>query len=422
MSNQKKLFFITTRLFWPTNSGRKVSLYHYCKGLHERYGYDIYLYSFLEKGQSKKNIESKPDFIKKVYIFKPITFAEKTVNLLFKSFGKKQWPLQCSMFFSKKNCSCIRTYCNKIKPDVIMTDMIRTAPYILAFQDLSCKKILDMDDLLSKRYRRQLNSDFLKANVVGQYGKEMPSILNKAINGKMIRNRLLSMESKRLEKTELQYASQYDSVIFVSDNETNYVNRNIGIRKAFTVTMGVDYDYYSQSMVTEKETNSLSFVGNMNVAANIDTLHMIADNILPKIKHKVVLKIIGACPNSLKLEYANRTDIEFCGQVDDLRQFVCSTKIFLAPIAYGSGIKTKILEAMAMGMPVITNSVGAEGIVADNNIHFLVSDDFNQISKMVDHLLEDKILCDQISKQARLLVRDSYTWDIIWDKFSELGL
>lgn len=422
MGAQKKLLFITTRLFWPTNSGRKVSLYYYCKGLHEQYDYDVYLYSFLEEGQSESEIEIKPDFIKAVRIAKPISLAEKMKNILSMSLTTKQWPLQCSLYFSKENCQSIRKYCNEIEPDVVMTDMIRTAPYLAAFKDLNCKKILDMDDLLSIRYKRQLNSVFSKANVAGQYGKSMSGMMNKIVNGKKAKHLVLTMESKRLRKAELQYAKLYDSVIFVSDNETEHLNEQLGMKKAFTVTMGSDYAYFSQPMPIEKQKDELSFVGNMNVAANVDTLRMIAEYVLPKIKHKVILKVIGMCPDSLRSEYANRMDIEFCGQVDDLRKYVCETEVFLAPIAYGSGIKTKILEAMAMGMPVVTNSVGAEGIAAKSNKHFLVSDEYDQMAADTDCLLDNAILRSQIADAAQKLVQIRYNWDVVWKSFGILGV
>ena len=80
----KKLLFITTRLFWPTDSGRKVSLYYYCKGLHDKYGYDIYVYSFLEHGQSEILLKDKPDFIKDVRIAASVDKASKLKNLLLK--------------------------------------------------------------------------------------------------------------------------------------------------------------------------------------------------------------------------------------------------------------------------------------------------------------------------------------------------
>ena len=422
MGEPKKLVFITTRLFWPINSGRKVSLYYYCKGLHEQYGYEISLYSFTEAGQGEQDLTKKPKFIQQIKLAAPISKGTKIKNLLLKSLGSQQWPFQNSLYYSEENVTAIKEFCEKIQPHVVITDMIRTAPYLKAFEGLPCKKILDMDDLLSKRYIRQMKSKFSEAGVAGQYGKQMSGLSNRLLSVKELKNFVLSMESKRLKKAEIEYARQYDSVIFVSEMETEELNRQLGERKAYTVTMGVDYDYFSAPVEVTKQPGTLSFVGNMHVAANVDTLQMIANDILPKIKHQVVLKVIGACPERLKKEYQGRADIEFCGQVEDLRKYVKSTEIFLAPIAYGSGIKTKILEAMAMGMPVVTNSVGAEGIAAENGVHYLVHDAFAKLTSSVGVLLQDDQLQSCLGAQAQKLMQEKYTWQAVWKSIETLGL
>lgn len=184
---KKKLLFITTRIFWPADDGRKVSLYYYCKGLHEQYGYDIYIYSFLEHAQSAELINKKPDFIRAVYLAKPITKVDKMKNLFMKSFITAQWPLQCSLFYSDKNKLAIAKYINEIKPDTIIVDMVRLAPYYTAFFNIDCLKVLDMDDLLSRRYERQL-STYSNASISGQYSANMSGLVNKIIDLKFARN------------------------------------------------------------------------------------------------------------------------------------------------------------------------------------------------------------------------------------------
>ena len=99
---RRKILFVTTRLFWPTDSGRKLSLYYYCKGLYEKYDCDIYLYSFLEAEQSKEDIVNKPDFIKEVRLASSISIFEKVKNLIINTILKCSWPIQCSLFYSKK--------------------------------------------------------------------------------------------------------------------------------------------------------------------------------------------------------------------------------------------------------------------------------------------------------------------------------
>lgn len=417
----KKLLFITTRVFWPATSGRKVSLYYYCKGLHEDYGYDIYLYSFLEADQNAVHSEnSKPDFIKEVRFADSIGKAEIVSNLLAKSMSSYQWPLQCSLFYSKSNNERIRQYVAEQEFDVVITDMIRTAPYISAFKDAKCIKVLDMDDLLSKRYERTLNSAISGDNFLGQYSKFMPGFVNQKIVP-LAKGLALKMEIKRLRKAEVEYSEQYDHVIFVSDIETEDLNKKLSTPKCTTVTLGVDYTYYSENVPFLPKNNTISFIGNFGYTPNVDSLQLIVTHILPKLDSQAKLIAVGKAPNDVIEKY--QTDrIKFTGAVDDLRPYIRQSNVFLAPIAYGSGIKTKILEAMAMGVPVVTNSIGAEGISAKNGTDFFVTDDFSEMARIVNTLIQDKERAKQVGQSGANYVKEHHQWKDIIAKFGEIGI
>lgn len=414
----KKLFFITTRLFWPTDSGRKVSLYYYCKGLHEKYGYDIYLYSFLENGQKADLALNKPDFIKEVHLAKKISMRSKLTNLLLKSFLTFKWPLQCSLFYSNHNKKLIYKNIKQINPDVIMVDMIRLAPYFDAFKQTKCLKVLDMDDLLSKRYERQLKSR-TNASVAGQYSVGMSSILNKFLGLKLIKNSILCLEKKLMCKAELYYGKKYDKVVFVSQNECDELNKFI-TDKAYAVPLGIHKDQFISCTYNPGEENKLCFIGNMAVAANVDTLYMIVTQILPRIKARVSLQVIGKCPDDLRKLYKTHKEITFTGRVDVIYDYAKECKLFLAPIAYGSGIKTKILEAMAMQLPVITNSIGAEGLNMINKKHYIVEDDYDAIAKAVDYYLSNKVEAEAMAKEGQQIVFQKYEWNEIWKQFKDI--
>lgn len=409
----RKLIFITTRLFWPTDSGRKVVLYNYCKGLHEIYGYDIYLYSFLEDGQSVGLVKEKPDFIKEIKIAKPIKNIVKFNNLIFKSMIAR-WPFQNSVYYSRANYKAIKEFCENIEPDVVIVDMIRLAPYYNAFRSLSCKKILDLDDMLSKRYERQVNSNNAKAQILGTYSGKVGKSSKKLLDVNLVKKYVLKSESKRVALSEKKYGRIYDSVIFVSHIETREFNRMIP-NKAFTVSLGVDYSYYAEASNVCKEKGGLAFLGNLKVSANIDSLDMIINNILPKLNFDYTLYVVGAASSELQEKYSNDRII-FCGRVDDVRQIVKRCELFVSPIAYGTGIKTKILEAMAMGMPVITNSVGAEGIDAINGEHFIVEDDLNVVADIVNNLIGDENRKKALSFAAQNLMKEKYDWKVIYQQ------
>ena len=278
--------------------------------------------------------------------------------------------------------------------------------------------ILDMDDLLSKRYSRQLQSN-IKSNITGQYTGKLPVFLNKLITNSFIRKSILKIECYLTKKAEIYYSKQYDKVIFVSQVETDYINKKIP-HKAITIPVGINAINEDVISTFNYEENMLTFVGNLKVAANIDSLAWIVNDIIPNIKHDVKLMVIGACPENIKQKYSKNSKVIFTGRVDNLALYVRKGQIFLSPLLYGTGIKTKILEAMSMGVPVVTNDVGAEGIDVKNERDIWIENDPLAIANRVDILLDNYYIALEAAQYAKQIVEEKYEWNKIWNKFSEI--
>ena len=411
----KKLLFITTRLFWPIDSGKKVALYYYCQGLKEVYDFEIYIYSFLEAGQTSRMLKDKPYFIKDVRIAKKVNLINQFKNIIYKTFFNHDFPIQCSLFYNKQNLNEIKMLCNEIQPDVIIVDMVRLAPYFLAFQNLNAKKILYMEDLLSERYKRQLESSY-KSSIAGQYRANLSTGFLKLIEIKSIKNLILKIEKSLMYSAELKYANIYEKVIFVSSKEANKLNKYYS-DKAIDIPLGINVKEFFNCKYQNLKENNICFVGNMYVAANIDTLKLIITEVLPYIKSKYKFYIVGKVSEQLKKQYSEYANIVFTGRIDNIYDIAGKCKLFLAPIAYGSGIKTKILEAMAMQMPVITNDVGAEGLDVENQKHLIIENNTQKIARIADYYLNNYAAALKIAENAQQLVFERYDWEKIWKKF-----
>ena len=420
MERTKKILYVCNRVFWPPLGGHEVEMYHYCRGLCEKRGYTIDTYIFEEEG--KIDLSLKPKFINKVFCSVPISKIEIGFNLIFKTiFSLEPFPIQCSLYYSKKNRTKLRNVSSN-GYDAIFVDMIRLAPYIDSFDGGIEKKILDIDDMLSKRYRRQLESVDKKTNIAGRYVDRLPMFVKKTLSVSWIKNMILKIESAKMEKAEKLYSSLYDSVVFVSDIETQEFNKDNGFDKAVTLTMGVDYKYFSEDVYIEKEMDVAAFVANMKTSANADSVRVIANDILPHSRRIKKIRLIGEYSEELKSEFIDNEKVEFTGRVDDIRIHVKRAGLFLAPLAYGTGIKTKILEAMAMGVPVVTNTIGAEGIPGKNGDHWLVSDNYVELGEFIDYCIDHPKEASRIGKKAQQLIEKYYQWDNLYEQFSKLGL
>jgi glycosyltransferase involved in cell wall biosynthesis len=300
--------------------------------------------------------------------------------------------------------------------------MIRLSPYYCAIEDFKGKKVLFMEDALSKRYIRQIEAASTESGIAGRFSSRLPGFMNRLINSKALKNRILRSESKRLEKEEVRAARLYDAVIYVNEIEANEMNQKTGRKNSFTVTQGADCDYYSAPIEVKKMPNTLSYVGNMGVAANADAVRMIMDKIMPLIPSKPVIHFIGNAPENLRDEFKDNPLCVFEGRVDDIRLSVRATEIVLSPIAYGTGVKTKVIEGMAMSMPVVTNYLGIDGLSVEVGRDLLMSDDFNEIAAMVEELLHDPQRREELGKHGYDYAMAHHQWKDIYKVFGQMGL
>lgn len=414
-SNKKRALFIVTRKFWPTNSGHEVVLYNYCKCLNEDFNYDIYIYCF----SNSDIINNKPSFIKDIRIAKPINFISRIKNIIFNAFIKNNMPLQMALYQDEYYFTDICDYYMQIQASVVYFDMLRLSEYRKSIP-VNTKSILMMDDLLSKRYFRQISNKNAEGNILGYYSKNLPNCISKFFNCNLLKNIILKFEAKRMAEYEKKYCSYFDYITLVSPIEVKNLKQTTARDNIVCVPMVVDCGKLSGS--TNINSNELVFVGNFFYAPNVDSLDYIVNKIFPHLKNKTKLNVIGKYPEELKSKYANKTFIKFYGRVEDLKSIVQNSCIFIAPIAYGTGIKTKIIEAMAMGMPVITNEVGAEGIYAKRDIAFIVRNNAVELASAVDKLIENKSLCLEMGKQAATYANENHNWNNMRKAFVKISM
>ena len=415
-----RILFVTSRLPWPTDSGRKVSLWHYCRGLAAR-GHSVSLFVFPEWDQPRSAAD-KPDFIERVYFSEKIRKGEKLKNLLCRAaVGKARWPLQCALYYSKANARAIARAAEEIGADTVLFDMIRTAPYMNAPFTAPVRKILDLDDLLSRRYERQLAGDAGSNGVAGRYGGGMAPAAERLLCRGRIGRMVLKAEQKRLKKAEIAFSEASDGVILVSAEETAYLNTLLKSKEAFAVPMGVDVDAFTAADGVAKESALIGFVGNMHVAANADSLAYIADEVLP-LMPPCTLEVVGTYPEEIAKRYENSPNVVLRGRVEAIPPVAGRWQLMLSPITFGSGIKTKILEAMAMALPVVTNAVGAESIDDGEGTCLLQAETAEELAAAATRVLHDPAYGAALGHAARDYVKAHFSWEQIFEEFAHLGL
>lgn len=236
------------------------------------------------------------------------------------------------------------------------------------------------------------------------------------------KNPLMRFACKRVvsefKKHELNIIDEFDHIFVVSkvDKDT-YVSCGIPKGKIDVVPNGVDCDFYN---IEEFETNvklthpNVLFMGSLSYKPNDLGIKNYLEHVHPIIKKKfptVKLYIIGKdCPNWLDDYSKKDNSVEIIGFVKDVRPYIFNSDVCIAPLMNGSGTRLKILEYMAMSKPVVSTTIGAEGLEIENNKNILIVDEWYRFAQIIISLLEDKELASRIGINGRKLVEEKYDW------------
>jgi polysaccharide biosynthesis protein PslH len=163
----------------------------------------------------------------------------------------------------------------------------------------------------------------------------------------------------------------------------------------------------------------LIFCGSLNYPPNREGLLWFYKNVFPHVKFKVPgvsLNIIGSYLQPEDYKYLMEDiAVNFIGRVESVVPFYYRSSVAIAPLLSGSGTRLKILEAMSLGNPVVSTSVGAEGLAYKDGVHLLIGDTSEEFADQIITLLSDGVRFDNIREQAFELVKQDYEWSVIGD-------
>ena len=189
------------------------------------------------------------------------------------------------------------------------------------------------------------------------------------------------------------------------------------------VPNGVDASRFRPEPEIVPTPGSIVFVGAMSFAPNVAAIRWFVDEVLPGVRSArsgVTVTIVGRDPAPAVLALAADPAVTVTGAVDDVRPFLARAAVVIAPMVSGSGIKNKILEAMAMQRPVVATSLAAEGVAVTPGLDVLVADGPIAFGAAVESLLDDTDRAESIALAGRALVEARYTWEACAARYAAL--
>lgn len=185
--------------------------------------------------------------------------------------------------------------------------------------------------------------------------------------------------------------------------------------KVWVVPNGIDMPAGSPAREAQ-DTPSLVFVGSMSGPPNVDAVLFFHRSVLPLIRRRIPevrFFIVGSDPSPEIRALHDGERVIVTGTVPEVSSHLRRATAFVAPIRFGGGTRIKILEAMAHGSPVVSTSMGAEGLELQNGKHLLIADSPETFAEACIRLLEDEPFRERIGRQGYQEVRDRYEWSIV---------
>lgn len=306
-------------------------------------------------------------------------------------------PLQAALSFGRPMLEAIRAELRTAKFDVAHVEHLRGAA--LGFALRSLPAVIDAVDSISLLFERTLRGS--------------PSLKSRA---------LAMIDLARTRRYEAAYFRSYDRVLVSSPEDAwalTTLARDLddgragGVAAPHVVANGVDLDYFAPRQDL-REPATLVFSGKMSYHANEAAALFLAQEIMPLVwreRADVKLLIAGSSPTPAVRELATDPRVTVTGYVEDLRDPLATATLAVAPLRYGVGIQNKVLEAMAMGTPVVAARQAARALRAREGHDLLLAQAPEEYAHAIMALLDDTPYRGRLGRAGRAYVERHHNWD-----------
>lgn len=220
------------------------------------------------------------------------------------------------------------------------------------------------------------------------------------------------LEGQRLRQHELRAARRANRCLVATPHEEALLHTLAPWAPTTVIPNGVDLDYFRPPSHVEPSA-VIIFTGAMDYFPNVDAVTHFSREVFPRIRRRVPaaqLVIVGKNPEPAVRHLARLPGVHVTGTVADVRPFLRQAAVAVAPLRIARGVQNKVLEAMAMGLPVVATSKAHEGLEACPGQHLFVEDDPAGVAERVAGLLETPELRTEVGRAARRFVETHHSW------------
>lgn len=383
------LLFLTHEPPLPLTSGARLRSYHLMREL-DRRGHTVSLFALASDGPVPAVAHQQlVELCERVQLwpFEPRGLrrrARLAADYAFRRAFERRY------FYDRPAANAAARLVDELRPDAIIVGQLYMEPYLPRFTEAIT--ILDSHNAEARRIATMAQAAGLRGLVARR-------------------------QARPVAEHEAAVVARLRRTWAVSDEEREYFEP-LAPGRVDVVPNGVDCAALPARSHPAERTEVL-FLGRMDYGPNVDGVRQLLEEILPHVRRRDVrVRIVGANPPSVirRLASSAPVPVEVTGFVPDPDPYLASARMLVVPLRVGGGTRLKILEALARGVPVITTSLGGEGLGLEHGQDALIADDPVRFGHYIDQLLEDDELCASLARQGRAAVERRFDWTAIGDR------
>ncbi len=385
-----KILYVCHRIPYPPKRGGKIRPFNMIKHLHA--SHEVVVASLSRSDIETEEARGLKDFCKRYHVE---TVSSVTANIRMVANLPRVTPSSMGYFRSPRLAQKIRQELQETNFDLIFVHCSSMAQYVEDVRGIP--KILDFGDMDSQKWL--------------EYARYKPFPLKYGY----------WLEGTKMEHAEKRLAAKFDYCSCTTRAEKETLDSFGVTDKTYWFPNGVDYNFFRPS-ADSCEPDSLSFIGRMDYYPNQECMIRFCSVVLPelrKTKPNIRLTIVGADPSPEIKRLEQIQGVTVTGSVADVRPYVLRSAVNIAPLNIARGTQNKILEAMAMGVPVVASKAAAGGIDAVAGEHFLVADSDTEYVAAILKLLDPRQRA-YFSESGRNRVVSNHDWGASMLRLDEL--
>jgi sugar transferase (PEP-CTERM/EpsH1 system associated) len=379
-----KLLFLANRTPYPPYRGDKLKIYNLARQLSAHH--ELHLLTFAQSEEDERHIPELKKYFTEVHLV-PLPFKHSLWQCVLGLFSPK--PFQVSYFHAKAMQQKLQEWIQIHQYDAVHIQHIRMAPYMQSYTHIP--RILDLPDAFSLYWQRRVEQ-----------------------SNNFIQKIALQWEQRRLYAYE-SIISQFPLTLVCSEEDLSYLQQKHPDARIALLPNGVDLDTFRPREHNYTIEDTVLFTGNMDYAPNVDAVVYFVHEIFPEIRKRrpgVKFIIAGQRPVD-KVKALASEDITITGFVQDLVDVYHQASVVVSPLRFGAGTQNKVLEAMALGIPVVCSHIGFKGLGIQSGEGAFLATNKDEFVAQVTQLLADQSLRREMGSQGIQQIEERFGWTII---------